>query len=106
MAELLSLADLCLGAGGSATWERCCLGVPAVVTIIAENQARTTRAVHDLGALLCLGTREEVDADALRAAVARLLGDPAALRTMSRASLALMAGARGIDEIVSSAFAD
>jgi UDP-2,4-diacetamido-2,4,6-trideoxy-beta-L-altropyranose hydrolase len=38
MAELMLKADLALGAGGTTTWERCVLGLPAIVTIIAENQ--------------------------------------------------------------------
>ena len=38
MAELMANADLCLGAGGTTTWERCFLGLPAIVTAVAENQ--------------------------------------------------------------------
>jgi UDP-2,4-diacetamido-2,4,6-trideoxy-beta-L-altropyranose hydrolase len=38
MAELMAAADLAIGAGGSATWERCCLGLPTLAFCIAENQ--------------------------------------------------------------------
>jgi len=40
MAELMAAADLAIGAGGSATWERCCLGLPAFVICTAANQVR------------------------------------------------------------------
>lgn len=40
MQELMLEADLAIGAGGSATWERCCLGLPALVFCTAENQKR------------------------------------------------------------------
>ncbi len=38
MAELMANADLSIGAGGTTTWERFCLGLPSIVTPIADNQ--------------------------------------------------------------------
>ena len=38
MAELMAAADLAIGAGGTATWERCAVGLNAVVTVLAANQ--------------------------------------------------------------------
>ena len=40
MAELVAASDLAIGAGGSATWERCCLGLPTFSICTADNQAR------------------------------------------------------------------
>ena len=40
MAELMAHADLCIGGGGTATWERCSLGLPALAWAIAENQQK------------------------------------------------------------------
>ena len=38
MAEIMSKSDLCIGAGGSTSWERCCLGLPTISFAIADNQ--------------------------------------------------------------------
>lgn len=38
MAERMGLADLSIGAAGSTSWERCCLGLPSIMVILAENQ--------------------------------------------------------------------
>lgn len=40
MAELMAAADLAVGAGGSSTWERCCLGLPTLAFCTADNQQK------------------------------------------------------------------
>lgn len=40
MAELMAAADLAIGGGGSVSWERCCLGLPALAFPVANNQRR------------------------------------------------------------------
>jgi spore coat polysaccharide biosynthesis predicted glycosyltransferase SpsG len=38
MAEIMANADIAIGAAGSTTWERCCLGLPTIQIVIAKNQ--------------------------------------------------------------------
>ena len=45
MAELMSNADLAIGAAGATTWERCCLGLPTIQLVIAENQRQIAEAL-------------------------------------------------------------
>ncbi len=55
MPELIAEADLVIGGGGSSNWERCALGVPALVTILAENQAPIAHALDQAGIIDNLG---------------------------------------------------
>lgn len=45
MAELMANADLAIGAAGSTTWERCCLGLPMVLIVLAANQTVIAEAL-------------------------------------------------------------
>lgn len=55
MADLMAASDLAIGAGGSSTWERCCLGLPTLAVVLADNQEQPARAVAALGAQITLG---------------------------------------------------
>ena len=55
MAALMAAADCALGGAGSTSWERCCLGLPAVAAILADNQRGIGRALSDTGAAVVAG---------------------------------------------------
>ena len=55
MPKLIAEANLVIGGGGSSNWERCALGVPALVTILAENQAPIAYALDQAGIIDNLG---------------------------------------------------
>jgi UDP-2,4-diacetamido-2,4,6-trideoxy-beta-L-altropyranose hydrolase len=38
MAQLMADSDLAIGAAGSTSWERCCLGLPSIIGVLAANQ--------------------------------------------------------------------
>ena len=44
-------ADLAIGAGGSTSWERCCLGLPTLLYVLAENQRKVAGNLEQLGAV-------------------------------------------------------
>lgn len=50
MAELMASCDFAIGAAGSTTWERCCLGLPTIQMVIAENQRPIAQALVNKGA--------------------------------------------------------
>jgi UDP-2,4-diacetamido-2,4,6-trideoxy-beta-L-altropyranose hydrolase len=52
MAQLMSDSDLAIGAAGSTSWERCCLGVPTLMLVLAKNQQEVASSLEDAGAVL------------------------------------------------------
>lgn len=38
MAQVMADSDLAIGAAGTTSWERCCLGLPALLVVLADNQ--------------------------------------------------------------------
>lgn len=84
LATFFARHDIQVGSGGGASWERCCIGVPMLLTVIASNQnsvapllARKGIAAyapdpdpqtlaHELTALIADATRRRALADASR----------------------------------------
>ena len=60
MAQLLTTADLVIGAVGSSSWERCCLGLPTLLITIAKNQQGSAQALSNAGAGILIGTMNEI----------------------------------------------
>lgn len=50
MAQLMAESDLAIGAAGATTWERCCLGLPSIMLILADNQRGIAQALSNAGA--------------------------------------------------------
>ena len=51
ISSLMFDADLAIGAGGSTSWERCCLGLPTLLYVLAENQRKIAGNLEELGAV-------------------------------------------------------
>lgn len=92
LASLMRAADLAVGAGGTTTWERLCLGLPAVVTAVAPNQEPGARALAARGLIEYLGTPAVTTAAGYAAALRRLLNDPARRQAMAADGRALVDG--------------
>jgi UDP-2,4-diacetamido-2,4,6-trideoxy-beta-L-altropyranose hydrolase len=86
MATLMDRADLAVGAASSASWERCALGLPAVLVTIADNQVDTERLLVEAGAALAIGRHAEVTALDVERTVRALCEDPHRVEAMSAAA--------------------
>lgn len=91
MAQLMGQADLAVGAGGSATWERCSVGLPSLTIAVAQNQLALVRnaALHGL---IYAPTLESCEPVALARHLRGLLENPNLLAAMSRNGWRLVDG--------------
>ena len=71
MAQQMSDCDLSIGAAGGTAWERCCLGLPSVLVVLADNQAPGAHALGRAGAACVIESVEHIPCG-LPACLARL----------------------------------
>ena len=87
-AQMLA-ADLAIGACGVSSWERCCLGLPTVAVITADNQRDIATALSRAGAVDLV---EPTTAAKISGAVTGLSENPGARQTMSKAAAVVCDG--------------
>lgn len=87
MARLMCESDLAIGAAGSTAWERCCLGLPTIQLVLAENQTGIAAALAATGSALTVTEAARI-ADLLQASPPLT----AQLAAMSAAAARLTAG--------------
>ncbi len=92
MAQLMAEADVAIGAGGSSTWERACLGLPAIDLILADNQRPVALELDRQGATLAVEVHGEGFAGRVTTAFARLSTDARLRSALSETSAALCDG--------------
>lgn len=98
IAKLMAAADLAIGAGGSASWERCCLGLPALLVALADNQVDIAKALDSIGACVYLGTAEAADSLTIQRAITSLSDRRELLGEISNHACSLVDG-MGVDRV-------
>lgn len=81
MAQLMADADIAIGAAGSTSWERCCLGLPGILVCLASNQKEALSALEQTGAVMAMA-RATMPAD-----LPRYLSDPSLIGELHAMSL-------------------
>ncbi len=90
MAALMAAADLAIGGAGVTAWERCALGLPSLLVILAENQRSGANALSHAGAARLVGEPHEIP-QALAQHIENLQ-DPALMKSMTEAALRVTDG--------------
>lgn len=97
MASRMTIADLAIGAAGSSAWERCALGLPTLMVILADNQRVGAFALEERGAAVSVGSVDDIAVDL--PACLESLQAPERLHTMARKAAAITDGA-GVERVL------
>ena len=91
MAQLMAKADLAIGAAGTTSWERCCLGLPSIIIVTAENQRKSAEGLIAAGAALGMDMSGHMS-EVLYETLSNLVARPALVATMSERAANLVDG--------------
>lgn len=102
MGALMAKADLAIGAGGTAMWERCCMGLPSICISTADNQEQQVNDLMDKGLIVALQKNQDVSG-LIKRALVMLNDDVSRLGAISKTVYHLVDG-NGIDRVESFLF--
>lgn len=91
MAELMAKSDLAIGAAGSTSWERCCLGLPTIMLVLADNQQQVALNLEQALAVYTVNLGAALELSVLDA-INGFITSPALLNKMSHASASILDG--------------
>ena len=97
MAQRMADSDLAIGAAGGTSWERCCLGLPTLMVVLAANQQPGAQALEAAQAARLIGTVNDI-ATQLPLAIAELTKFDG-LSQMSLAASAVTDG-QGVEKVL------
>src|SRR5581483_11701744 len=92
MAELMTEADLAVGAAGSSAFERAALGLPSIIVMVADNQKGIAGLLAGAGAAIDVGATNSEFANRLRNEVVALIADANKRTRMAEAASTLIDG--------------
>jgi spore coat polysaccharide biosynthesis predicted glycosyltransferase SpsG/ribosomal protein S18 acetylase RimI-like enzyme len=100
LTDLMLASDLTVSAAGTAVWELCCLGVPAALVCVADNQRAGYERLLARGAAVGLGDADRgLDPDSAAATLRGVLDDADRRRALAAAGRRLVDG-RGAWRVV------
>ncbi len=98
MAEIMADSDLAIGAAGGTSWERCCLGLPSIVIVLAQNQLKVAKELKQIGAAAIISLGSDTSSE-LKLLISSFVSNPSLLHSFSNTSSAIVDGT-GVAHIV------
>ena len=91
MAQLMADSDLAIGAAGMTSWERCCLGLPTIMLVLADNQRNVANGLEPSGGIKLINLDQNATTQ-LRESILPLIDDPVQLRNISNCAASVVDG--------------
>ena len=93
MAQHIAACDFAIGSPGITTWERACMGVPAALIAISDNQVPILASLELAGLCVFLGRDIAINEDLFVERLRELIGDGNRLTAMRELGMAAVDGA-------------
>ncbi|GGI82105.1 UDP-2,4-diacetamido-2,4,6-trideoxy-beta-L-altropyranose hydrolase [Legionella impletisoli] len=100
LAHLIKSSDLMIGAGGATTWERMCLGIPTVASIISENQKEMTLALSNETLQISVNDPFDMSVNDWKELIGGMIRQPFLIQTFSNQSKKYVDG-HGVERVIS-----
>lgn len=91
MAQLMADSDLAIGAAGATSWERCCLGLPTIMMVLAENQRLVAQGLEKEQAAFVIKHTADISA-CLPELLQGLIEQPMVLQLMTQSAARIVDG--------------
>lgn len=91
MAQLMADSDLAIGAAGATSWERCCLGLPTIMLVLADNQRLVAQGLEQGQAARLIKQAQDI-ASCLPGLLRELIEQPMSLQNMSQSAARIVDG--------------
>jgi UDP-2,4-diacetamido-2,4,6-trideoxy-beta-L-altropyranose hydrolase len=88
--RLMLKSDLAIGSSGSTAWERCCLGLPSIISISAKNQKNIANELSKRNCVINLGSVKQLEGFDYKTSIDKISKHH--LERMSKNSLKLVDG--------------
>ena len=99
MPELMAWADMAIISGGTTSYETAFMGLPSMITVIAENQVQVAEKLADIGAAVNLGWYHKLTGDCIKKEALEMMVNWSARVSMSRISRQIVDG-RGTSRVI------
>lgn len=92
LATFFARHDIQIGAGGGATWERCCLGATTLLLVVAENQLAVVPSLQADGVIVTPQPLGTLDPAAIARSLGALIADSGLRAVLSERARTLVDG--------------